>query len=74
MFQYMESMIEDLTKRLKQHREDRGITQKELSKMSGVSYSTLTKLESGVIKNPSVEAIIKITKALDLNVDDLIND
>jgi len=69
----MENMIEDLIKRLKQHREDRGITQKELSKMSGVSYSTLTKLESGFIKNPSVEAILKITKALDLNFDDLIN-
>ena len=65
-------MIEDLTKRLRQHREDREITQKELSKMSGVSYSTLTKLESGVIKNPSVEVIFRITRALDIRFDDLI--
>ncbi len=72
MFQYMESMIEDLTKRLKQHREDRGITQKELSKMSGVSYSTLTKLETRIIKNPSFEVIFRITRALDIRFDDLI--
>ncbi|MEQ9618425.1 MAG: helix-turn-helix transcriptional regulator [Deltaproteobacteria bacterium] len=68
----MENMIADLSKRIKQARTDREITQRELSKMSGVSYSTLTKLESGVIKNPSFEVIFRITKALDIRVDDLI--
>lgn len=72
MFQYMENMISDLLRKLKQIRKDREITQQDLSKMSGVSYSTLTKLESGVIKNPSFSVIIRITKALDIKVDDLI--
>lgn len=62
----------DIIHNLKKIREDKEITQKELSKMSGVSYSTLTKLESGVIKNPSFMVITKIIKALDLRVDELI--
>jgi transcriptional regulator with XRE-family HTH domain len=72
MFQYMETMLTDLPKRIRQARTDRGITQRELSKMSGVSYSTLTKLETGIIKNPSFVVIFRITKALDIRVDDLI--
>lgn len=68
----MENMLTDLPNRIRQVRTDRGITQRELSKMSGVSYSTLTKLETGVIKNPSFVVIYKITKALDMKLDDLI--
>ena len=73
MFQYMETKIADLISRLKLIREQNEITQHELSKMSGVSYSTLTKLETGIIKNPSFQVISKISKALDIKLDDLIN-
>lgn len=65
-------MITDLTNSIVESRKARGITQKDLSHMSGVSYSTLTKLESGVIKSPSFIAIYKITKALDMTFDELI--
>ncbi len=73
MFQYMETKIADLISRLKLIREQNEITQHELSKMSGVSYSTLTKLETGIIKNPSFQVISKISKALDIKLDDLMN-
>ncbi len=73
MFQYMETKIADLISRLKLIREQNEITQHELSKMSGVSYSTLTKLETGIIKNPSFQVIFKISKALEIKVDDLMN-
>lgn len=72
MFQYMESTSIDLPTKIKQAREEKGATQRELSNMSSVSYSTLTKLESGIIKNPSFIVIYKIAKALDLTLDDLI--
>ncbi len=68
----MESMMADLTNKIVEARKERGITQRELSQMSGVSYSTLTKLESGIIKSPSFAAIYKITKALDMTFDELI--
>ena len=73
MFQYMETKIADIISRLKLIREQNEITQHELSKMSGVSYSTLTKLETGIIKNPSFQVISKISKALDIKLDDLMN-
>ncbi len=73
MFQYMETMLPDYLNKLKNKREQRGITQRELSRMSGVSYSTLTKLESGIIKNPSFIIIYKITKALDLMLDEIMD-
>ncbi len=69
----METNIADLLSRLKLIREQSEITQRELSKMSGVSYSTLTKLETGIIKNPSFQVIFKISKALEIKVDDLMN-
>lgn len=72
IFQYRESMITDLINKTIQARKARGITQRELSQMSGVSYSTLTKLEAGIIKSPSFAAIYKITKALDMTFDELI--
>lgn len=69
----METKIADIIYRLKLIREQNEITQHELSKMSGVSYSTLTKLETGIIKNPSFQVISKISKALDIKLDDLMN-
>jgi len=45
----MENILVDALVKIKQSRNLKGVTQKELSRMSGVSYSTLTKLESGII-------------------------
>ena len=69
----MEIKISDILIRLKLIREQNEITQQELSMMSGVSYSTLTKLETGIIKNPSFLLILKLSKALEINLDELVN-
>ena len=68
----MESTIMDLSEALKSTREGQNLTQKELSKMSGVSYSTITKLETGVITKPSFFLIVKICQALEITTDDLL--
>jgi len=39
-----------LSENLKKFRIQRGMTQEELSKVSGVKYTTLTKLEGGFVK------------------------
>ena len=41
-----------------------GLTQDELSRKADVPYTTLTKVEIGVIKAPSVFVVAKIAKAL----------
>ena len=49
---------------LKQLRKKAGMTQKELSEKSGVSYSYLTKLEGGFQVNPTYEVLEALGKAL----------
>ena len=49
---------------LKKKRKEAGITQKELAKRSGVSYSYLTKLEAGEQTNPTYEVLEALGKVL----------
>jgi len=52
-----------IARNIKKQRVKLGLSQEELAKQSGVKYTTLTKIESGVIKNPSVLVVSKIAKA-----------
>ncbi|HOS88350.1 MAG TPA: helix-turn-helix transcriptional regulator [Candidatus Pacearchaeota archaeon] len=61
-----------LGKKIKKLRNDLGLSQDELARQADVSYTTLTKIETGVIKKPSVYVVAKIAKALGVSVDDLI--
>jgi len=42
-------------------------------KKAGVKYTTLTKVESGVVNKPSVQTMAKIAKALGVSIEELIN-
>ena len=57
---------------IKKHRNKQGLSQEDFAKKSGVKYTTLTKIESNVIKKPSVFVMAKIAKALGVNIEDLI--
>ncbi len=49
-----------------------GLSQEDFAQKSGVKYTTLTKIESGVIKKPSVLIMAKIAKALGISIEDLL--
>ncbi len=49
------------------------LSQDDFARKADVAYTTLTKIETGVIKKPSVFVVNKIAKALNVSVDDLIN-
>ena len=49
-----------------------GLSQEDFAKKSGVKYTTLTKIESNVIKKPSVMIMSKIAKAFGVSIEDLI--
>ena len=49
-----------------------GITQDMLARKSNVPYTTLTKIESNVILNPSIQTVVKIAKGLEIKIDNLI--
>lgn len=51
--------------KIKEFRKEKGLTQKELSKMADIPLPTLQKYETGKF-NPKVEAVKKIAAALDI--------
>jgi putative hydrolase of the HAD superfamily len=60
--------------RLQAARREAGFTQQELCQKSGLSYSTLAKIERGAIKSPSIFTIQQIADALNTTVDVLLGD
>ncbi len=59
-------------KNLAKLRKKKGLTQEGLARKADISYHTIIKLESGGIKNPKIETVIKIGEALDISLDTLI--
>ena len=57
---------------VKKYRTKLGLSQEDFAKKSGVKYTTLTKIESNVIKKPSVLIMAKLAKALGVAIEDLI--
>jgi FMN phosphatase YigB (HAD superfamily)/DNA-binding XRE family transcriptional regulator len=53
-------------------RKSAGLTQQELCERLDISYSTLTKIERGAIKAPSIFTVIDIAKACGVSIEQLI--
>lgn len=62
-----------IAKNIKKYRKKKGVSQDKLSKLAGVTYNTVIKIESGATLNPRVETLRLIAKALDVTVDSLLN-
>ena len=58
-------------KNLAKLRKEKGLTQEGLARKANISYHTLIKLESGGIKNPKIETVIKLAEALEISMDKL---
>lgn len=52
-------------------RKKTGLTQQELCQKTGISYSTLAKIERGAIKSPSVFTVVRIAAICGVSVEDL---
>lgn len=57
--------------KIKECREELGISQEELAKRAKISRTTLSGLESGTIKTTTTETLLKISKALNKKVTDI---
>ncbi len=62
----------ELARKLQLARKRAGLTQQELCQKSGLSYSTLAKIERGAIKTPSVFTVAAIAQATDTTVEQLL--
>ena len=64
--------LSTIAKNIRQQRKKLGFSQDKLSKLAGVAYNTVVKIESGENSNPTIETLQKIAKALNVSVDELI--
>lgn len=64
-------MIGDNIKKL---RKKKGLSQDNLARAAGIPYTTLIKIESSVVKKPSVQNVAKIAKALEVNIEKLLEE
>ncbi len=63
-----------LADNLKKLRKLRNLSQEELARKAGITYSTLIKLESGANKNPTVKTLQQLTRALEVTLDELVKE
>lgn len=57
--------------RIRELREQRGITQGQLATQSSVSQGYLSQLENGDVRNPSAGVLLRVASAMKVEADDL---
>ena len=62
---------ETIGNKIKQLRNKQGLTQDELARKSDLPYTTFTKIETNIITKPTIQTVMKITKGLGINLDEL---
>jgi len=58
--------------RLEEFRNKRKLNQRQLSEASGIPQPMISQIETGFVRNPTVETMYKLATALKCTVDDLI--
>jgi transcriptional regulator with XRE-family HTH domain len=61
-----------LAKNIKKFRKQHKLSQEELARKAGITYSTLIKIESGVNTNPTFETMRKIADTFGISLDELV--
>ncbi len=52
-------------------RETKGLSQEKLARLSDVANNTIVKIEAGKNKNPTLDTLKKVAKALGVGIDEL---
>ncbi len=61
-----------LSENIKRFRKKNRLSQGKLAKLADVTLTTLVKIESGANDNPTIKTLKKIADALEVTVDDLL--
>lgn len=67
------STNQNLAKNVKRLREAKGLSQERLARLADVANNTLIKMETGENKNPTLETLVRVAKALDVSINELVN-
>ena len=65
--------MSNITKNLRKLRKAKELSQEKLARLADVANNTIIKIEAGKNQNPTLDTLSKIAKALEINVDELIN-
>ena len=64
--------MSNIQKTLRKLREEKGLSQEKLARLADVANNTIIKIEAGKNQNPTLDTLKKISKTLEVSVDDLI--
>ena len=56
---------------IRKARKKKNLTQDKLARLSDIPYTSITKIETGVIKKPSLQTVAKIARVLNVSLDEL---
>ncbi len=63
-----------LAENIRKIRLKKGLSQEKLARLANIALNTLTKIESGLSKEPTIQTIAKIANVLGVSVDELIKE
>ena len=59
-------------KKIKEIREEKGISQYRLAQLTGINRSTINRYENGLIQKVSFDNLLKICEALEVDIKNII--
>lgn len=65
-------MSNKISDNLKKLRAQKSYSLEKVARLADLSLNTVVKIENGINKNPTIETITKLAKALCVEIDDLI--
>jgi len=68
----MKAMSNNISDNLRKLRGKKGYSLEKIARLADLSLNTIVKVENGVNQNPTIATLVKIAKALEVGVDDLI--
>jgi len=66
------SSLTGFTKKIRELRKKKKISQETLARLAGVSLNTIVKIESGESRHPTIQTMAGIAEALGISLDELI--
>ena len=61
-----------LSKKLKELRKQKGWSQQKLAEKTGLSFNTVTKIEQGLGKHPTLKTLIRLADIFKIGLDELV--
>ncbi len=55
-------------------RKKKGFSQEKLARLADISLNTLAKIELGFAKKPIIQTVVKLAKALEVSIDELVRE